>query len=208
MGQSSHLDTPLLELQNTKKLYGTKNNCAHVQLGQILDQKIQKRQKEPSAISEELGPKPKVWQKQSAPSPTLNTTKGKADHLNYPTTTLTHVRKELGLLTWGDNRRARFTSYNQCRSPSTTLPEFLLGSLGNFPLLGEDQEPWSDQRELGQQKGGKPQKGWKTPQWRERRSKNMHKYTFMAQQEKNLNENTNQLWPQKKEGETSISIFL
>ena len=164
MGQSSHLDTPLLELQNTKKLYGTKNNCAHVQLGQILEQKIQKRQKEPSAISEELGPKPKVWQKQSAPSPTLNTTKGKADHLNYPTTTLTHVRKELGLLTWGDNRRARFTSYNQCRSPSTTLPEFLLGSLDNFPLLGEDQEPWSDQRELGQQKGGKPQKGWKTPQ--------------------------------------------
>jgi len=119
-----------------------------------------------------------------------------------------HVRKELGLLTWGDNRRARFTSYNQCRSPSTTLPEFLLGSLGNFPLVGEDQEPWSDQRELGQQKGGKPQKGWKTPQWSERRSKNMHKYTFMAQQEKNLNENTNQLWPQKKEGETSISIFL
>ena len=93
MGQSSHLDTPLLELQNTKKLYGTKNNCAHVQLGQILDQKIQKRQKEPTAISEELGPKPKVWQKQSAPSPTLNTTKGKADHLNYPTTTLT-PRKE------------------------------------------------------------------------------------------------------------------
>jgi len=115
---------------------GTKNNCAHVQLGQILDQKIQKRQKEPSAISEELGPKPKVWQKQSAPSPTLNTTKGKADHLNYPTTTLTHVRKELGLLTWGDNRRARFTSYNQCRSPSTTLPEFF-GFSRQFPSSWE-----------------------------------------------------------------------
>ena len=61
-GESSHLDTPLLEIQNTKKLYGAKNNCAHIQLGQILDQKIQKRQKEPIAISEELGPKPKVWQ--------------------------------------------------------------------------------------------------------------------------------------------------
>ena len=40
--QCLHLDTPLLELRNTKKLYGTKNNSVHVQLGQILDQKIQK----------------------------------------------------------------------------------------------------------------------------------------------------------------------
>ena len=37
--QSVHLDTPLLELQNTKKIYGTKNNCVDVQLEQILDQK-------------------------------------------------------------------------------------------------------------------------------------------------------------------------
>ena len=37
--QSLHLDTPLLELQNTKKIYGTKNNCVDVQLEQILDQK-------------------------------------------------------------------------------------------------------------------------------------------------------------------------
>ena len=31
--------------QNTKKLQGTKNNCVHVQLGQIMDKKIQKDQK-------------------------------------------------------------------------------------------------------------------------------------------------------------------
>ena len=40
--QSLALDTPLLKLQNT----GTKNNPVHVQLRQIWDQKIQKRQKE------------------------------------------------------------------------------------------------------------------------------------------------------------------
>ena len=37
--QCLHLDTPLLEQQDTKKLYGTKNNCVHVQLGQILDKR-------------------------------------------------------------------------------------------------------------------------------------------------------------------------
>ena len=36
-------DTPLLYLQNTKKLYGIKNNCMREQLEQILDQKIQKK---------------------------------------------------------------------------------------------------------------------------------------------------------------------
>ena len=40
-----HLDTSLLEQQNTKKLYGTKNNCVHQQLGQILDPKDTKRSK-------------------------------------------------------------------------------------------------------------------------------------------------------------------
>ena len=42
--QCLHLDTRLLGQQNTKKLQGTKNNCVHAQLGQILD-KIQKDQK-------------------------------------------------------------------------------------------------------------------------------------------------------------------
>ena len=42
--QSLHLDTPLFQLQNTKKLYGTKNYCVHAQLGQIPDQKIRKSQ--------------------------------------------------------------------------------------------------------------------------------------------------------------------
>ena len=37
--QSLYLDTPLLELQSMKKIYGIKNNCVHVQLEQILDQK-------------------------------------------------------------------------------------------------------------------------------------------------------------------------
>ena len=51
MLQCLHLDKPLLEQQSTKKLYGTKNNFMHMQLGQILDQRIQKdknKQKNPS----------------------------------------------------------------------------------------------------------------------------------------------------------------
>ena len=45
--QYLHLDTPLLEQQNTKKLYVTKNNCVHLQLGKILDPKDTKRSKLP-----------------------------------------------------------------------------------------------------------------------------------------------------------------
>ena len=43
--QCLHLDKCLLKKQNTKKLYETKNNCMHVQLGQILDNNIQRDQK-------------------------------------------------------------------------------------------------------------------------------------------------------------------
>ena len=56
--QCLHLDKGLLEQQNTKKLYGTKNNCTHAQLGQIMDKKIQKdKNKKPTATSEEPGAK-------------------------------------------------------------------------------------------------------------------------------------------------------
>ena len=39
---------PLLEQQNAKKLYGTKNNCMHAQLGQNYGKKIQRDQKNPN----------------------------------------------------------------------------------------------------------------------------------------------------------------
>ena len=40
------LDTPFLQQQNTKKRYGTKNNCVDVQLGEIMDE-IYKETKPP-----------------------------------------------------------------------------------------------------------------------------------------------------------------
>ena len=39
------LDTPLLQQQNTNKLYGTKSSCVHVQLGQILDKRYKETKK-------------------------------------------------------------------------------------------------------------------------------------------------------------------
>ena len=42
MLQCFHLDKFLLKQQNTKELYRTKNKCAHAQLGQTLDKKIQR----------------------------------------------------------------------------------------------------------------------------------------------------------------------
>ena len=43
--QCLHLHKCLLKQQNTKKLQVTEYNCAHVQLGQIMNNKIQKDQK-------------------------------------------------------------------------------------------------------------------------------------------------------------------
>ena len=50
-----HLDTHFLQQQNTKKLSGTKHNCMHVQLGQILDKRYKKThtQKNPFLKSQE-----------------------------------------------------------------------------------------------------------------------------------------------------------
>ena len=41
LGHCLHLDTPLLQQQNTKKLYGPKNSCMQEQLGWIMNKKIQ-----------------------------------------------------------------------------------------------------------------------------------------------------------------------
>ena len=58
MLQSVYLDTPLLKLQNTKTLCGTKNNGMHAQLGKILHQKIHTQpHPHPPAIPEEPGAK-------------------------------------------------------------------------------------------------------------------------------------------------------
>ena len=51
--QCLYLDTALLE-QNIKKLYGTKNNAMHIQLGQTLDPKDTRRPKNPTATLKNL----------------------------------------------------------------------------------------------------------------------------------------------------------
>ena len=72
--QCLHPDTTLLKPQNTKKLYGTKNNCVHAQLGQILDPKDTKRPKNPTAAFEEPVAKPgRQEQKQGTAHAPLHT---------------------------------------------------------------------------------------------------------------------------------------
>ena len=43
--QGLHLDTPLLQQWNTKKLQGTKTNYVHMQFGQIMDKRYKKTKK-------------------------------------------------------------------------------------------------------------------------------------------------------------------
>ena len=56
-----HLDTPLLKQQNSKKLYGTKNNCMYVQLGQLTDKKIQKTKKKKKSYCHFWRVWSKIW---------------------------------------------------------------------------------------------------------------------------------------------------
>ena len=59
--QCLHLDITLFQQQSTKKLHGTKNNCVHVQLGQIQDQRNKQTNKQtnkkPVSSFEEPGAK-------------------------------------------------------------------------------------------------------------------------------------------------------
>ena len=55
--QCLHLDTPLLQQQNTQKLYDTKSNRMHALLGQILDPEHTTRSKNTTATFEEPGAK-------------------------------------------------------------------------------------------------------------------------------------------------------
>ena len=73
------LSKHLLEQQHTKKLQGTKNNCMHVQLGQITNDKIQKGHK-PTATSEVPGAKAGYCAR------SLHTARPRrwADYLNHP----------------------------------------------------------------------------------------------------------------------------
>lgn len=45
--QCLHLDTLLLQQQNTKKKYRIKNNCMHGQLGQVMDKSHRETKKTP-----------------------------------------------------------------------------------------------------------------------------------------------------------------
>ena len=60
----------LLQQQNTKKLYGTKNNCVHAQLGWILDKGYKETQKPNHHIWKSLEKK----QPTTVHSPAQNTT--------------------------------------------------------------------------------------------------------------------------------------
>ena len=141
--QCLHLDKPLLQQQNTKKLYGTKNNSVHAQLGQILRKKIQKDSKT------ELPPLKSREQKQGIRNKSrvlcmpaaCTPLEGWAEHLSRPssptpeyTPTLTPYKEPArpALGSEQGNLLLVFTPSCDCRGPNKALPEFLVWSLVNF----------------------------------------------------------------------------
>ena len=76
--QCVHLDTPLLEQQNTKKLYVTTNNCA-CPIGANSEQRIQKDQ------NTQLTPLKSLRQKQApGHAPCSNICKSRGKNLSHP----------------------------------------------------------------------------------------------------------------------------
>ena len=133
--QCLHLDTPLLEQPNTKKPYGAKNNCMHVQLGQIVDERYKETKKTPTATFEGPGAKPGYC---ACP---LHTTlpKGWAKHLSHPssptpghTPTLTPYKEPACPSSRSNQGNLLLVFAPLCCSLNKALPEFLVQPLINF----------------------------------------------------------------------------
>ena len=143
--QSLHLNTRLLQQQNTKKLHGTKNNHMHAQLGQILDPKDTKRPINPLSLLKSLEPRQGVRSKSRVlhTPPAHNTTQGVGKETKPPLgpDPWTHPyphRKEgrgcLPLREWTEQGNLLFILTPHCcsRGPSKAWPKFLFWSLINF----------------------------------------------------------------------------
>ena len=146
--QSLHLDTPLLEIQNTEKLHRTENNSVCVQLGQILDQKIQKDKKEknpwlPFLKSHE------PWVS-GAKACTQYHRVGAGRHLSHPSSlTSGHTPALSSNKEWAHtlsrSKQGGFLvfifSCSRQKNPNRALPEFLVWSLVNFYWLRRAKNP-------------------------------------------------------------------
>ena len=140
--QCLHLDKRLLEQQNTKKLYGTKNSCVHVHLGQIMDNKIQKDQK-PNCHFWRVPSKNRVL----CMHPAHNTTKrvGKPPKLlllpNPRSRPYPHPISGISLPPASGSDQGHlllvFTPSCCSRNPNKALPKFLFWPLINFYWLGK-----------------------------------------------------------------------
>ena len=137
--QCLHLDTLLFEQQNTKKLYGTKNNCMHAQYRANPGQKIQRPKSQWKLLKS-------LEQKQGTEHAPC-TPKGWANHLRQPsglspghTPPLTPYKEQACLPLPSGNEQTRervVCSQSPCCStgPNKALPGFLCWPLINFCWL-------------------------------------------------------------------------
>ena len=116
--QCLHLDTALLKLQNTKKLFGVKNNNIRGQWGQIPN-KRHKETKRPNCQFWRAWSKSRVMCLPFAHNPTWRW----SDYLGHPSGTLSPGKEPVCLV---------FAPSCGSRGPSKALPEFLVWSLINF----------------------------------------------------------------------------
>ena len=146
--QSFHLDTPLLQIQNTEKLHRTENNSVRMHLGQILDQKIQKDKKEKSPWHPSLKSH-EPWVS-GAKACTQYHRVGAGRHLSHPSSlTSGHTPALSSNKEWAHtlsrSKQGGFLvfifSCSQQKNPNRALPEFLVWSLVNFYWLGRAKNP-------------------------------------------------------------------
>ena len=143
--QSLHLDTPLLQKQNTKKLYGTKNNYGYAKLGQILDKRDQNTQ---LPLLKGLEHKTGCWEQKQGTARAPCTTKGVGKPPKPPSSPIwTHPYPHP---TWGTSlslpkkqasKGTRLFSLAQhpcfSRGPDKALPKLPVQPLVKFYWLGK-----------------------------------------------------------------------
>ena len=150
-----HTSPPATKHKETINGLKKKKKCVHAQLGQMLDQKVQRQKAHLSLLKSQeqtqiVGNKSRYWY---VPTCAFNTTKGWAKHLSHPsswtpghTPTLT-PDKEVPSPSILASRQANLLlalapSCNQWpKSPDKALTDFLVWPLVNFYSLGKAKKP-------------------------------------------------------------------
>ena len=148
IGQTSLLSNKLKK-KKKKTFYGTKNNCVHVQLGQIINKRYKTTTTNQPPFqkflekSRVVGTKSGYWASSlhsTPPEGWIKNLSQSSDPTPGHTLPSTHIRNKLPLtLPWRVSEQGEPVTCSP--SPNKAFPEFLVWSLVNFYWLEKAKDP-------------------------------------------------------------------